>query len=144
MFKNVFLIVLICFSFSTTNSFSQISIEKATQGVDRSFRKEAEQKLNSKLQAPLVIKENLMGCGQECLIKEINLMGCKISDPKEFEPIIEKYKNKKSDLEDLKSLTKAIELHCFQKGIIATCLLPQQEFNNGRATLHLIEEKIDG
>lgn len=75
-------------------------------------------------------------------IKEIILEGVESFSADEFDHIIEKHKNKEGSLETIQALTREIESEYLKKGIIAACLLPPQNIEDGIIRLQVIETKM--
>ncbi len=121
------------------------SIDSATSQVDRSFRKEAEERLAPKPEKPPEIEEEPEKPeveGPKFFIKKINLTGCVTVPSSEFQAIVEKYENKEISIEGLNVLAKEIEREYLRKGIIAACFIPPQDIKDGQVTLQVVEAKM--
>lgn len=146
-FKNFNIVItfcLICFFSFPLLTFGQVNVERATQGVDRSFRREAEEKLKPAPQEKPEIEEEkpAPSIGPKYFIKKIVLVGCESFPSEDFTPIIKEYENKDCSFQDIEFLAKQIEKEYLKKGVIAACFIPQQEIKEGSVILQIIEAKM--
>jgi len=126
-------------------AFAQ-DVEQATRETDRSFREETEGKLKPAVpEEPEIERKEKEPEGAEraaFFIKRIELTGNESFPAEDFRPLIEKYEDKKTSLEELNLLAKEIEREYIKKGIIAACIIPPQDIKDGMMKLEVIESRM--
>lgn len=141
-----FLIGIPCL-FLARDGYSQgpppnVQFDRATRETDRFGKKEAralapgapleQPKIE---EAPAVVQE-----GEKMFfVKTITLVGTESFPPEEFNPIVDKYKEKDLSLSDLDRLCKAIERDYLKKGVIAVVFVPEQKVAEGAVSLQVVE-----
>jgi len=80
--------------------------------------------------------------GKKFLLNEVKLIGNESYKAEEFNPFINKYKNKEVTLGDLETLSKEIERDYLRKGVIAAVFIPPQEVKKGVVTLRIVEARF--
>lgn len=80
--------------------------------------------------------------GPRFFIKKIQITGIESFAPDTFDVFKRKYENREVSLGELTQLTKEITQEYLQRGILATCIVPQQNVPDGVITLQVLEARM--
>ncbi len=80
--------------------------------------------------------------GPRFFIKKIQITGIESFPPDTFDVLKQKYEEREVSLGELTQLTKEIAQDYLKKGILATCLVPQQNVPGGVITLQVLEARM--
>ncbi|MFH1878870.1 MAG: ShlB/FhaC/HecB family hemolysin secretion/activation protein [Candidatus Omnitrophota bacterium] len=129
---------------SSHAQLDQAGVDRATRETDRSIREEEQEKLRHVPESKPVIEEEPEeeDAGPKFFIKNITVEGCESIDVSEIEPEINEYENKELSFNGLHRLSRKIQKEYLKRGIIATCVIPQQKIDTGEVIIKVIEGKM--
>ena len=141
--KNIVIVVIFAFALP---AYPQPDVDKAIREIDKSLRKEAEEKLKPPPpEVPEIEREEEKEeeiAPVTFFIQRIKLIGYESLTLDEFQPLLEQYENREVSLEELHKLSKEIQRLYLSYGIIAACLIPPQEIKQETVTLLIVETKM--
>ena len=127
-------------------AFAAIDPDVAARQINRPYFKEAETRLrprSSEVPAPFekpVDEEVPQGALFD--LKKIVLRGVHSLPESVFASLIAKYEGRKVSLGELAQLAREIQSLYLEKGLIAACIIPPQEIQNGEASLLCVETRM--